>query len=47
MKNITWYTEVSYRDFPVVQWLRTHLAVWEMWVPFLVREIRSHMPLSK
>ena len=31
----------------VVQWLRNSHAMPGMWVPFLVRELRSHMPWSK
>ena len=30
----------------VVYWLRIHLPVQRMWVWFLVRELRSHMPHS-
>ena len=30
----------------VVQWLRIHFAMQEMWVRFLVRELRSHMQQS-
>ena len=30
-----------------VQWLRRHLPMRRLWVQALVKELRSHMPLSK
>ena len=30
----------------VVQWLRLHLSMQEVWVSFLIGELRSYMPLQ-
>ena len=32
------------RTYVVVQWLRIHLPMHETPVPYVVRELRSHMP---
>ena len=34
------------RDFPVVQWLRIHIAVQGTWVRTMVGELRSCKPCS-